>query len=563
MPSQLFDDVFIPEEPTFTPNTAGWREEKSALEGALVSVPIGSDPAEIVKKAVALAASEQTSSAWRRYTIADFQRGYASGATTPSRVAERVIAAVEAGLAQSPPLVFFYHFDAGRLRAAAAASTERWAQKQPLSALDGVPFGVKDLENVAGMPSSGGTAFLADFLTPGEGAAATNPCAAALLAAGALLLGKLATHEIGVGTTGLNTVKGTPRNPYNPAHHTGGSSSGTGAAVSAGLCPFGVGSDGGGSIRIPASLCGVVGLKPTHKRLDDSQGVPVDATVAVIGPLANSVADCAAAYAVMAAGAQVGAETLETSDTVLPVPRPRPALVNLPDLSLSEDFVRGKRAGVYWKWFEHATPEVVAACRAALALLEAAGAATTSVTIPELHSLTLAHGVTITSEMRSYMAASLADDALRPQLNAETRATLGFSKNFTGAYYVSAQRVRTRAETHFRRAFAGCDVLVTPATPCTAPAVRAQAAVGGETDLVTTTALLRFCVQANFLGFPAVSVPVGVDAQGLPIGLQLMAAPWHEATLLHCAAVLERALSAPMPKPAIWFDLLGDQAGDA
>lgn len=173
---------------------------------------------------------------------------------------------------------------------------------------------------------------------------------AALLSAGALLLGKLATHEIGLGTTGLNTVLGTPRNPHDPGRHTGGSSSGSAAAVAAGLCPLALGSDGGGSVRIPAALCGCVGLKPTHDRLDHSQGPEVDCTVAVLGPLAASVADCQLAYAVMAGargpGSCAGPHGFDPGPTHPPVR----LSAGLPragqDLSGA---LAGKQAGIYWK----------------------------------------------------------------------------------------------------------------------------------------------------------------------------------------------------------------------
>lgn len=149
--------------------------------------------------------------------------------------------------------------------------------------------------------------------------------------------------------------------------------------------------------------------------------------------------------------------------------------------------------------------------------------------------------------------------AVRCQLDGETRASLTNAVGFTGAFYVNAQRVRTRGEAHFRRAFAACDLVLTPTTPAAAPRCKPGALAAGETDLATTLGLMRFITPANFLGFPALTLPVGVDAAGLPLGLQLMAPPWHEAGLLHAGAVLEAALGGGVvPRPRVWYDLLRD-----
>ncbi|KAL6766412.1 hypothetical protein ACKKBG_A35910 [Auxenochlorella protothecoides x Auxenochlorella symbiontica] len=553
--TQLFGETFIPEMPTFLPNTRGWRPEQGPLvelepelsdverAGAAFKLTFGEDPA-----------TDQ--GPWRQHTCADYRRAYASGQSTPSQVAERVITAVAASEELDPAMCLFTEFDPDKVRAAAAASTERWRNGSPLSPLDGVPFGVKDLVDVLGYKTTAGTSWMADW----RRVEATNPAVAALLSAGALLLGKLATHEIGLGTTGLNTVLGTPRNPHDPGRHTGGSSSGSAAAVAAGLCPLALGSDGGGSVRIPAALCGCVGLKPTHDRLDHSQGPEVDCTVAVLGPLAASVADCQLAYAVMAGARGPGSCAGPHGSDPGPTTPPVRLSAGLPragqDLSGA---LAGKQAGIYWKWFEDASPEVLAACRAAVEKLRGAGLEVVDIVIPELRHQRLAHSVTICSEMRSAMSGPLSVPAVRCQLDGETRASLTNAVGFTGAFYVNAQRVRTRSEAHFRRAFAACDLILTPTTPAAAPRCKPGALAAGETDLATTLGLMRFITPANFLGFPALTLPVGVDAAGLPLGLQLMAPPWHEAGLLHAGAVLEAALGGGVvPRPRVWYDLLRD-----
>lgn len=310
---QILEEVFLPERPTYQPNLEGWGPEPLAglatlgggQCGALAAAQLAAEAASILAGSADFGAASDvapgsddsgssSSSARRPHTVADFYRAYASGQATPSQVAERVIEAVAASEAQDPPMRFLVSHEPERLRQQAAASTRRWQEGRPLSPLDGVPFAVKDCVDALPYPTTGGTAFMAEWRTPTQSLAGVQ----ALVDAGALLVGKATLHEIGLGTTGLNTVTGTARNPHSPAHHTGGSSSGSAALLAAGICPIAVGTDGGGSIRIPAAACGVVGLKPTHERVGTEDAVPpIDQTVAVTGPMAGSVQDCALMYA--------------------------------------------------------------------------------------------------------------------------------------------------------------------------------------------------------------------------------------------------------------------------
>ncbi|KAL4419344.1 hypothetical protein ABPG75_002647, partial [Micractinium tetrahymenae] len=404
---QILEEVFIPERPTYQPNLQGWAPEppaglaalgaegvkQAAAELAVEAAAILAGPAGFSSTQAATAAPAGTASAGGRrgarrpYTVADFYRAYASGQTTPSEVAERVIKAVAASEAQEPPMRFFVAHEPERLRQLAAASTQRWAEGRPLSPLDGVPFAVKDCVDALPYPTTGGTGFFADWRTPTQSLAGVQ----SLLDAGALLVGKATLHEIGLGTTGLNTVTGTARNPHSPAHHTGGSSSGSAALLAAGICPIAVGTDGGGSIRIPAAACGVVGLKPTRDRVGTENTVPpIDQTVAVTGPMAGT--DCALMYALMAnRGHPAGKPALPA----ITLPAPLPGCGSKP--------LAGKRAGVYWKWFDAAAPAVAAACRGAIGLLEGAGLEVVPIELPELALLRAAHSCTIASEMRNNM----------------------------------------------------------------------------------------------------------------------------------------------------------------
>ncbi|GAB4823263.1 hypothetical protein N2152v2_010309 [Parachlorella kessleri] len=558
---QILGDLFIPERPTYRPRTCGWPTETERGSFALLTLPEGQAPAERAAAAARVVAPEPSSAApWRQAdaaqpTIFDFHRAYLAGQATPCQVAENVIAAVEHSEQRDPPMRFFIAFDADHIRQQATASTERYAAGQPLSPLDGVPFAVKDCVDALPYPTTGGTAFMAAW-RPATG---TNPAVQSLLDAGAILLGKTNLHEIGLGTTGLNVVHGTPRNPHDVWRHTGGSSSGSAALVAAGICPIAVGTDGGGSIRIPSSLCGCVGLMPTAGRISHLHGPSIDQTVAAIGPIAGSVQDCLLMYALMA---NVG-NTLDDNPAPLRLPRTLPPPGRAQPLA-------GKVAGIYWQWFEDAEPAVVELCKAAVQALERQGLEVRGVTIPELDALRVAHTCTITTEMHNNMAGALANPLTRAQFNLETQASLSIATSFTAAHYIQAQKIRTRMVTHFRRVFeSGCNFIITPTVPNVAPVIPPAALKGGLSDICTTTALMRFLVGANMLGLPAMSVPVGTVAsptgdprkQGqacpMPVGLQLIAPAWHEASLLHAAAVLEGALgTAARPRPAVFYEVL-------
>ena len=545
--TQVLEGGTFNEEPLLLPNTAGWKRESPGWNH--VSIPQTDAWAAAAAAAVATALGPPGSSTEAEPSqVLRYHQAYNNGTTTPSAVAERFVKALE----DSEAMRFLIAYDPAALRAQAAASTARFAAGAPLSIIDGVMFAVKDEYDVEGYPTTAGTAFLAD-LRPCEG---TMPGVATLLAAGALCVGKASMHEIGLGTTGLNTVHDTPRNPHDPSRHTGGSSSGSAALVAAGLCAFAVGADGGGSIRIPAALCGVVGLKPTHSRVCALPGPPIASSVGVAGPIAHSVRDCAVLYAFLA-------NTEGHAQFNLPSP---PQLL-LPDLtpaalSGSKHPLAGLTVGVHWAWFQDADPAVVAACSQALELMKAAGAEVVPVVLPGLAELSIAHAATISPEMRSCMASYYRVGALRRQMNAETRISLATAAGFSSDAYLCAQKIRRRGDAALRRVFEHCDVLTTPSVPCVAPPVLPGSLQGGASDLPTTMRLMRFCQLANMLGCPGISVPVGAaaadpDGAPLPIGLQLMAAPWHEATLLRTAAVVEAALGpAARPRPQMHWDLL-------
>jgi Asp-tRNA(Asn)/Glu-tRNA(Gln) amidotransferase A subunit family amidase len=346
------------------------------------------------------------------------------------------------------------------------------------------------------------------------------------------LIGKANMHEIGIGVTGQNPHHGTTRNPYDPAHYTGGSSSGSATAVAAGLCPLAIGADGGGSIRIPAALCGMVGLKATFGRISEFGAAPLCWSVAHLGPIAASVADLALGYAVMA-----GPDPLEANSLLQPLP----SLVGWDNADIHD-----LRIGVFWPWFRHAAAEVVAACEALLGRFEAMGAQVVEVTIPDLQAASAAHGVTIGGEMAHVMDRYHAEH--HKQHGLDVRVNLDLARVFTTMDYVKAQRVRTRLIGHFKSAFERVDVIVTPSTGVAAPAIPAAALPDGDSDLTTLTEIMRFAIPANFTGLPAISFPAGYTPAGLPVGMQAIARPWDEVTLLRLALAAEGVVERQAPK---------------
>ncbi|MFL7791905.1 MAG: amidase [Anaerolineae bacterium] len=464
---------------------------------------------------------------FRFATVHDYAKAYRDGSVTPEDVARGLLDAIEASDAAEPPLRAFIAVKRDDVLRQAKEAAKRIESGQALSVLDGVPVAVKDELDMMPYPTTVGTVFLGK-----------TPCAedatavARMRAAGALLIGKANMHEIGIGVTGLNPLHGTPRNPYDPHRYTGGSSSGSGAAVAAGFCPVAIGADGGGSIRVPASFCGVVGLKPTYGRVSEYGAAPLCWSVAHIGPLAATATDAALAYAVMA-----GPDPRDPFSLLQPTPtldgwiRP-----DLSDLTL----------GIYPPWFRHASASVVSACEEMLEQFKREGAKLREVVIPDLEAGRVAHLITIAAEMNQALSKTYAKHHHEHGL--DVRLNLASARAFTAADYIQAQQVRTRLIANFNRALEQVDVIVTPTTGLTAPVIPQAALSGGESDLATLTEIIRFVTPANFTGLPAISFPAGYDDTGLPIGMQAIGRAWQEHTLLRLALNAEQTIERKPPR---------------
>ncbi len=463
----------------------------------------------------------------------DYADAYRQKTTTPEDVARRFVAVHKASEDEKPALRAFISMDAVDVKAQAAAATARIEQGAPKSLLDGVPVAVKDELDQRNYPTTAGTAFL--HRRPAEDAHVV----ARLRELGAVLVGKTNMHELGIGVTGLNPHHGSARNPYDTACFTGGSSSGSASAVAAGLVPAAIGADGGGSIRIPASLCGIVGLKPTWSRVSEHGAVDLCWSVAHIGPMAATAIDAALLFAAIAGEDAKDAHTRFRPAVDLSALLDRPTADATGDLS-------GIRIGVYDAWFDDAEDVVVERCRAALAAFVDRGAKLVPVSIADLELFRLAHLVTIVTEMATSQAGDYAEHAKDYAL--DTRLNLALARGLTAMDYVQAQRLRAHASEIFDAVLADVDVIATPTCGCVSEPYPEDALEDGESNLRLASKLMRFAGPANLTGLPAISIPVGYDDGGLPIGLQAMGRAFDEGLLLKLALAGDTLFAKRRPK---------------
>ncbi|KAL9233373.1 hypothetical protein vseg_008385 [Gypsophila vaccaria] len=476
---------------------------------------------------------------FRHWTVMDYSKAYRSGVLTPKKVAEQFIRAVERLSSRECNMSFFINWDANDILQQAAASTLRYENGEPLSVLDGVPIAIKDEIDCTPYPTTGGTTWLHKFRSCKRDACCVNR----LRSCGALLVGKANMQELGAGVNGINPHYGATRNPYDTSKITGGSSSGSAALVSAGLCPIALGVDGGGSVRIPAALCGVVGFKPTFGRVPHDGVLPLNWTVGMVGILSGTVEDALIAYAA------ISGELFSDQSTVL---QPKVEFPILKPETVSGNIKMAK----YGKWFDDCHSDIKICCSKAIDRLQKCyGWQTVDVTVPEIETMRLAHYLTIGSEC----VASL-DHILQKldmsEVGWDSRVALSIYASFTSMEYIKAQKIRRRQMHFFNKILSEADVIVTPTTGVTATRIQDDALKTGELDYITGAALVRYIVAGNFLGLPAVTVPIGYDKDGLPIGLQFIGRPWSEAKLLHISFALQALCKSDYRKPAVYYDLL-------
>ncbi|XP_042492424.1 fatty acid amide hydrolase-like [Macadamia integrifolia] len=476
---------------------------------------------------------------FRRWTIQDYSRAYISGEITPLMVAQRFLDSVYESSNPSMQMSFFINQNAEDILMQATKSTHRYKTGEPISVLDGVPIAVKDEIDCMPYPTTGGTKWLHK----------TRPCindaccVKHLRSCGAILVGKTNMHELGAGVSGINPHYGTTRNPYDINKISGGSSSGSATVVSAGLCPVALGVDGGGSVRIPAALCGVVGFKPTFGLVSHSGVLPFNWTVGSIGILAGTVEDAFIVYAAISGD----------------IPSNQPSTL-LPKLSFpllkSTNTITNVKMAKYGEWFNDSSDDINKCCYQALEQLhEHYGWETVDVTVPEIEVMRLAHYVTIGSECNAAIRSDL-EKMGTSEIGCDARVALSIYGSFSSKDYLTAQRFRNRHMQFYKCIFEKADVIVTPATGITAYPIVEQSLEYGDFDYVNGAALVRYQIAGNFLGFPAVTVPVGYDNLGMPIGLQFIGRPWSEPTLIRIALAVQDLCISSYRKPMVFYDLL-------
>ncbi len=398
----------------------------------------------------------------------------------------------------------------------AEAEIARGAWRGPLH---GIPLAFKDLFETAGVRTTAGTTFFADFV-PQQDAAVVQR----LAEAGVVLLGKTNMHEVALGVTNENPHYGVCRNPRDPARITGGSSGGSAAALAAGLCLGALGSDTGGSIRIPASLCGVVGLKPTRGRVSLRGVIPLSWNLDHVGPLARCVRDAALLLQAMA--------DYDAQD---------PYCVDHPVedyLSGLEDGVRGWRVGLAsGEFFEVADRGVLDAVQRAAQVFEQLGVQVEPVLVPEVQQMAQANGLMVVSDAAAFHRQRLESN---PQgFGADVRQRLETGAKYSATDYSQARRVQSLARHWFAQFFQEYDLLLLPATPVVAPPIGAVGAASRAPQLT------RFTAPFNLTGLPAVSIPCGLvmdEGAALPVGLQLVGRAWDEKRVLQAAFAYEQAV---------------------
>lgn len=381
--------------------------------------------------------------------------------------------------------------------------------------LKGIPIAAKDLFETANLRTTAGSRFFIDYV-PSEDATIIKR----LKGAGVVIVGKTNTHEIALGVTTQNPHFGACLNPWDEARIPGGSSGGSAVAVSTGMALAALGTDTGGSIRIPASLCGVVGLKPTYGRVSLRGVIPLSWNLDHAGPLTNTVEDAALVLSIIAG-----------YDRDDPFSADREVDDYRADLGGG---AKGWRLALgVGEYVDGASPEIVAAVHRAAAVLEGEGAVVEEIDISFLREAALANGIMTQADGAAYHRQRLAE---RPEwFGDDVRLRLEAGRRTTSTDYSLARRTQTEMKRRLDRLFETFEVLLLPTTPITAPLIR------GEDAVEQARRLTRFTAPFNLTGVPAISLPCGLSREGLPMGLQMVTGPWQEARVLRAASVYEKA----------------------
>ncbi len=443
-------------------------------------------------------------------TAADVAAAVVSGRTSAVSVVEAAIARIHE---RDPLLNSFTAITEQRALARAQALDAACAAGEPLGPLTGVPFAVKNLFDVQGLPTLAGSKINRDAPLAARDAALIER----LEEAGAILVGALNMGEYAYDFTGENVHDGAAHNPHDLERMSGGSSSGSGTAVAGGLVPLALGSDTNGSIRVPASLCGIFGLKPTYGRLSRARSFPFVASLDHVGPLARTARDLALAY-----------DAMQGHDADDPVSADHAIEPVAPLLDRVADGLRVAVAGDYFKC---RTAETVSAIDRVAAAL----GANRDIAIPQAERARSAAFIITASE-----GASLHLDRLRTRagdFDPAVRDRLIAGAMLPASLVVKAQKFRRWYRDEVLKLFSEVDAILAPATPCTAPLIGQQTFMFDDVELPVRANLGLYTQPISFIGLPVVAVPVPLEP--LPIGIQIIAAPWREDVPLRLAHALE------------------------
>lgn len=399
--------------------------------------------------------------------------------------------------------------------AAAAMTSSPEMKPSPKQPLYGIPIGLKDLFDTAGIRTTAGTKFLADNIPTSDAIVVTK-----LREAGANFLGKLNMHEIALGVTNINPHYGTCRNPWDISRITGGSSGGSAAAVATGMCLGALGTDTGGSIRIPSSLCGTVGLKPTYGRVSLRGVIPLSWNLDHVGPMTRTVRDAALLLQIIA-----GYDPFDPASMAFPVES---------YLAHIEDGVQGWHIALATgDYIADSDPEVLAAVAAAAKVLESLGAYVDEIDLPWLRDAAQANSLMTQADAAAYHRERL--EITPDDFGADVLYRLREGAACTCTEYAIARRTQTEMRRKFEHFFTNYDLLLLPTTPIPAPPI------DGMNAVEQARRLTRFTSPFNLTGLPAFSLPCGFTVGGLPIGLQIISPHWGETKLFQAGQAYEGA----------------------
>ncbi len=470
-----------------------------------------------------------------RPTSRDYVEAYESGDKTPTAVVRAVLDTIDKTTREGSLNAFIEWHREAALEMAEAA-TRRYRQGKTLGPLDGVPVAIKDEFDIIDCRTRAGTLFRGRELATVDATAVAR-----LREAGAVFVGKTHMTEIGMGGTGLNPHYPTPRNPHDPSRLTGGSSSGSAAAVAAGLCPVALGSDAGGSIRMPAAICGIYGLKPTYGRIPTTGGALLSWSLDHLGPLGASIDDLGAFY-----DATAGRDPADEATLGSPNASELGVTYRVPDLD-----------SLKFAWCpdfaDDAEDDVRQEFHLALDALRDHGATVEAVDLEWALETKKVGYVTFCAEAAATQREWLVHH--RDKYNLDTRLLLAVGEKVSAVEYLNAQRVRTLIRREFGEICEEYDAFLNPTLASVAPRFDATKEGQAVVDTEVNANVARYTFAGTLTGFPCVSIPCGAGAQNLPVGLHLMASAWSDVDLLKTAAAVDQVMP-PLSKPRLCWDLL-------